>query len=120
LKRRRSWIRRWWRGPGSASGNCPRPPNLACSELDALDAPSSALRSLPAPCRAAGWRGGHRLQAAPARGAALSCAFVKELRMDNPTVDDLARQVERRVDAMDRGETTFHPWEEVRKDLGLK
>lgn len=40
--------------------------------------------------------------------------------MDNPTVDDLARQVERRVDAMDRGETTFHPWEEVRKDLGLK
>ncbi|MBK6865292.1 MAG: addiction module protein [Ideonella sp.] len=74
--------------------------------------------------------------------------------MTQPTVDDLARQIERlsanereellnrillmpaedqaeidaawmaeierRVDAMDRGETTFHPWEEVRKDLGLK
>lgn len=66
--------------------------------------------------------------------------------MNNPTVDDLARQIERlspdereellnrillmpaddqaeierRGDAMDRGETTFHPWEEVRKDLGLK
>lgn len=66
--------------------------------------------------------------------------------MNKPTVDDLARQIERlspdereellnrillmpaddqaeierRVDAMDRGETTFHPWEEARKDLGLK
>ena len=74
--------------------------------------------------------------------------------MDNPTVDDLARQIERlsadereallnrilqmpaedqaeidaawmaeierRVDAMDRGEMTFVPWEEARKDLGLK
>ena len=29
-------------------------------------------------------------------------------------------EIERRVAAMDRGETTFHPWEEVRKDLGLK
>ena len=74
--------------------------------------------------------------------------------MNNPTVDELARQIEqlstdereellnrillmpaddqaeidasweaeieRRVAAMDRGEMTFHPWEEVRKDLGLK
>jgi putative addiction module component (TIGR02574 family) len=80
--------------------------------------------------------------------------LAKELRMNHPTVDDLARQIEslssdereellnrillmpaddqaeidaawmaeieRRVDAMDRGETTFVPWEEVRKDLGLK
>lgn len=29
-------------------------------------------------------------------------------------------EIERRVAAMDRGEMTFHPWEEVRKDLGLK
>ena len=74
--------------------------------------------------------------------------------MNQPSVDDLARQIERltthereellnrilmmpadnqaeidaswmaeiehRVDAMDRGETTFHRWEDVRKDLGLK
>jgi putative addiction module component (TIGR02574 family) len=74
--------------------------------------------------------------------------------MNNPTVDELARQIERlsddereellnrillmpaddqaeidaswqaeierRVAAMNRGEMTFHPWEEVRKDLGLK
>ena len=29
-------------------------------------------------------------------------------------------EIERRVAAMNRGEMTFHPWEEVRKDLGLK
>ena len=29
-------------------------------------------------------------------------------------------EIERRADAMDRGETKFHPWEEVRKELGLK
>jgi putative addiction module component (TIGR02574 family) len=29
-------------------------------------------------------------------------------------------ELERRVDAMDRGETAFFPWEDVRKDLGLK
>ncbi|GMV47182.1 MAG: hypothetical protein AMXMBFR66_25800 [Pseudomonadota bacterium] len=29
-------------------------------------------------------------------------------------------EIERRMDAIDRGEMTFHPWEEVRKDLGLK
>lgn len=74
--------------------------------------------------------------------------------MNPPTVDDLARQIERltthereellnrilmmpadgqaeidaswmaeierRVEAMDRGEMTFHRWEDVRKDLGLK
>lgn len=74
--------------------------------------------------------------------------------MNHPSVDELARQIERlstdereellnrillmpaenqaeidaewmaeiqrRMEAMDRGETTFHPWEEVRKDLGLK
>jgi putative addiction module component (TIGR02574 family) len=74
--------------------------------------------------------------------------------MNQPTVDDLARQIERltthereellnrilmmpaddqaeidaswmaeierRVEAMDRGEMTFHRWEDVRKDLGLK
>lgn len=74
--------------------------------------------------------------------------------MNQPTVDELARQIEglttdereellnrilmmpaddqadidaawmaeieRRVEAMDRGEMTFHRWEDVRKDLGLK
>ncbi|MCU0921905.1 MAG: addiction module protein [Burkholderiaceae bacterium] len=74
--------------------------------------------------------------------------------MNQPTVDELARQIERlttgereellnrmlmmpaddqaeidaswmaeierRVAAMDRGETSFHRWEDVRKDLGLK
>jgi hypothetical protein len=29
-------------------------------------------------------------------------------------------EIERRVAAMDRGETSFHRWEDVRKDLGLK
>jgi hypothetical protein len=29
-------------------------------------------------------------------------------------------EIERRVAAMDRGEMSFHRWEEVRKDLGLK
>ena len=29
-------------------------------------------------------------------------------------------EIERRVAAMNRGVMTFHPWEEVRKDLGLK
>jgi putative addiction module component (TIGR02574 family) len=28
-------------------------------------------------------------------------------------------EIQRRIDAMDRGETRFYPWEEVRKDLGL-
>jgi putative addiction module component (TIGR02574 family) len=28
-------------------------------------------------------------------------------------------EILRRVEAMDRGQTRFHPWEEVRKDLGL-
>jgi putative addiction module component (TIGR02574 family) len=29
-------------------------------------------------------------------------------------------EIDRRTDAMDRGETTCVPWEEVRKDVGLK
>lgn len=40
---------------------------------------------------------------------------------DQPEIDAAwAAEIERRVAAMDRGETTFVPWEEVRKDLGLK
>lgn len=28
-------------------------------------------------------------------------------------------EIQRRVEAMERGETRFYPWEDVRKDLGL-
>jgi hypothetical protein len=60
--------------------------------------------------------------------------------MTQPTVDELARQIERlsgdereellnrillmpaerRLDAIDRGEDTPVPWEQVRGELGLK
>ena len=39
----------------------------------------------------------------------------------DPGVEDAwTAEIQRRFDAMDRGETTFHDWDEVRKDLGLK
>ncbi|MDP1691253.1 MAG: addiction module protein [Burkholderiaceae bacterium] len=41
-------------------------------------------------------------------------------RSADPTIEAAwMAEVERRADAMDRGEAKFHPWEEVRKDLGL-
>lgn len=39
----------------------------------------------------------------------------------DPGVEDAwMAEIQRRVDAMDRGEAKFHEWEDVRKDLGLK
>jgi putative addiction module component (TIGR02574 family) len=41
-------------------------------------------------------------------------------RFGAPDVDSAwVAEIDRRMAAVDRGEVNFHPWEDVRKDLGL-